>query len=357
MVANRNCENFIGACQVPIGVAGPIKIRISPAYRRGRDFGFRNYQLPLATTEGALVASVNRGCKATRLSGGINTYVENVGATRAPLFKTQSVAQSIQITDYIQNNLRIIGKIAAGDEPFIKLLAIKPIIVGRNLWLRVSFDTYEAMGMNMVTIASQCLVDHLIEKFKIKCLSLSGNLCVDKKPSWMNFIEGRGKRVWAEAIIKKNVLAQVLKTSATAINDVVWHKQILGSALSGSQGLNGHFANIVAALFLATGQDLGHVVDGSLGVTSADIQENGDLYFSVYLPDLMVGTIGGGTGLPTQKEALSMLGLDKVSKGDSQILAQIVAAACLAGELSLTAALAGGQLARAHQRLGRGEND
>ncbi len=227
-------------------------------------------------------------------------------------------------------------------------------MVGRNVYLRFVFDTCEAMGMNMVTFASERITQLIKAKTKIECFSLTGNLCVDKKPAWLNFIRGRGKRVWTEVKIKKEVVKKVLKTTPEKIAEVVYRKCLLGSAMAGSVGFNGHYANIVAALFLATGQDMAHVVEGSLGITTAEVIEKGSLYFSVYLPDLMIGTVGGGTHLPTQKEALSVLGLGKGKRGEALKFAEIIGGAVLAGELSLMAALASGDLARAHEKLGRG---
>ncbi len=350
MVCNRNCENFVGAIQVPLGVAGPLRLEVRR--QKTEDGKYQDYWLPLATTEGALVASVNRGCKAARLSGGIKTFVENVGATRAPLFRVKDLEEGRRLVKFIQ--LEQLDKLVRKDEPYIRLLKIEPYQLGRNVWLRCFFDTSEAMGMNMVTIACQKIADFIKKKLNIDCLALSGNLCVDKKPSWLNFTTGRGKKVWAETIIKKEVVKNVLKTETEKIVQVVQKKNHLGGAMSGGLGFNSHFANVVAALFLATGQDLAHVVEGSLGITEAEAEKNGNLYFSVFLPDLMVGTIGGGTGLPTQKEALAILGLDKAKKGDSLVFAQIIGAAVLCGELSLSAAISAGHLARAHQALGRG---
>jgi hydroxymethylglutaryl-CoA reductase (NADPH) len=237
--------------------------------------------------------------------------------------------------------------VAASTSRHLKLLDFKPQLLGKNVWLRFRFDTGEAMGMNMVTLATQAIAALIKQKLNIDCVALSGNFCVDKKPSLINFVEGRGKKVWAEAVIKRQVVKDVLKTIPEAIIAVVHQKQWLGSIMSGSIGANAHFANITAAIFLSTGQDLAHVVEASVGVTTAEL-ENKDLYFSVYLPDLMVGTVGGGTRLESQQQALKMLG-----NPDSMELAQIIGGAVLAGELSLTAALATSDLAQAHQKLGR----
>lgn len=348
MVGYRNCENFIGSIQVPLGIAGPIKIFL-------QDLPAKKYFLPLSTTEGALVASVNRGCKAITLSGGVKTYGENVGATRGPLFRVRNIAEGKKLVDFVNDNFSLIAQEAQVGEPFLKLLKEEHQIVGKNLWFRFYFDTAEAMGMNMVTIASEKIARFIERETEVKCLALSGNFCQDKKPSFAGYLFGRGKKVWAEAIVKKTVVAGVLKTSADKIVEIVRRKSHLGSIVCGSLGYNAHFANVVAALFLATGQDMAHVAEGAMGITEAEVEKNGNLYFSVYLPDLMVGTIGGGTVLPTQKEALGILDLEKKKPGDSLKLAQIIAAGVLAGELSLSAALAAGHLAEAHDRLGRGK--
>ena len=330
-----NIENMIGWTKVPLGQAIGLVVNN------------KSYDLPLATTEGALVASVNRGCKATKLSGGIKVLVENIGATRGPVFKVKNLTEGKKLIDWVGGHFKQLKRAAEATSPYLRLLDFTPAMLGKNVWLKFRFNTGEAMGMNMVTIATQSLVQLIKQKLNIDCVALSGNYCVDKKPSWLNFTGGRGKKVWAEAIVTRKIVKDVLKTSPEKIIEVVRDKHWLGSIMSGSMVGNGHFANIVAALFLSTGQDMAHVIEGSLGVTTAEL-ENKDLYFSVYLPTLMVGTIGGGTRLPSQQKALKMLGEPSVKE-----LAGIIAGAVLAGELSLTAALASGDLARAHQLLGR----
>lgn len=177
---------------------------------------------------------------------------------------------------------------------------------------------------------------------------MAGNYDIDKKPAWLNFINGRGKKVWAEAVIPHAVIKDVLKTTPEKIHEVVIKKCLLGSIISGSMGFNAHYANIIAAIFASCGQDLAHVVEGSLGITTTELIGD-NLYMSCYLPDLMVGTVGGGTGLPTQKEALAILGNPTAMQ-----FAEIVGGTVLAGELSLLGALSSGQLAEAHSKLGRG---
>lgn len=340
-VAGRNIENLIGATQIPLGIAGPVTVR-------GASNEQRTYYIPLATTEGALVASVSRGCKAISESGGVTVIVENVGVTRAPVFKTKSISEALRIKRWLEKNFQQISKICESTSSHLKLLKIEPSFVGRSLFLRFLFDSQDAMGMNMATIATQEAVEYIEIETGAECLSVSGNFDVDKKPAWINFISGRGKRVWADITIKKEVVQSVLKTTPDKICNLILRKILTGSIMAGSMGFNAHYANIIAAIFTATGQDLGQIVEGSIGVTAAETLDNGDLYFSVYLPNLMVGTVGGGTNLPTQKEALNIIGAKDVLE-----FAQVVASAVLAGELSLLASLSEGTLAKSHIKLGR----
>jgi len=225
------------------------------------------------------------------------------------------------------------------------------------VYVRFEFDTKDAMGMNMVTIASDAMSKLIEAKTKAKCLSVSGNMCIDKKPSALSMIEGRGKSVVAEAVIKKDIVKSVLKTTPEDIVELNYRKNLMGSALAGSLGHNAQFANMVAAMYIATGQDPAHVVEGSLGITMAEQDANG-LYISVYMPAVNVGTVGGGTGLATQKEALSILGCagSTATPGETaKKFAEIVAATVLSGELSVLAAQASGQMTRAHVKLGRGK--
>lgn len=338
-----NCENMIGAIQVPLGVAGPLFV--SGQFAKG------DFYIPLATTEGALVASVNRGCKAVSGSGGAKTITENVGVTRGPVFKTAGLAESFKFKKWIEANENKLKSIAAKTSRHLTLIKTGVRIVGKNVYVRFYFDSMEAMGMNMATIATAQAVKFIEKETKIKCVSLAGNFDIDKKPAWLNFISGRGKRVWAEALIKPSVLKEVLKTTAMEIYNVWLAKCMLGSAMSGSLGFNAHFANIISALFVACGQDIAQTVEGSLGITTTEVIED-NLYICIYLPDLMVGTVGGGTNLPSQKEALSILGV-KAEKNSSFKLAEIIGAAVLAGELSLLASLAQGTLAASHQAFAR----
>ena len=335
-----HCENLIGATILPLGVAGPLEIK--GEYVKG------GFYIPLATTEGALVASVSRGCKAINLSGGARVYLEKVGTTRGPVFETSGLEESIKFKRWLENNFNLLKVEAEKTSSYLKLRKLETNIVGTYIYVRFYFDTKEAMGMNMATIASDVIAKYIEQKTKVKCLSISGNFCIDKKPAWLNFISGRGKRVWAEAILKKETVKEVLKTTPEKFFEVWFAKCLIGSAMSGSLGFNAHFANIVAAFFAATGQDLAHVVEGSMGITTSKVLKNGDLYVSVYLPAVMIGTVGGGTKLKTKQEALSIIGAK-----NSNELAEVLGGAVLAGEISLLASLAEGTLAKAHEKLGR----
>lgn len=350
VASSHNCENMIGVAQVPMGIAGPLKTcHVSRVT-------CHDYYIPLATTEGALVASVNRGCKAITESVGVVVASERVGATRGPVFETSGIGQSVLLKRWLDERFEQLAQEARKTSNHLRMIKLGARVAGKRVYMRFYFDTQDAMGMNMATIATEAIVRHIEKKTGARCVSLAGNFDVDKKPAWLNIVSGRGYRAWAEVTLPLSVLRSVLKTSASKTYDVWLAKCMIGSAMAGSMGYNAHVANIIAALFLATGQDLGHVGECSVGITTCEITHNESLYVSVYLPDLMVGTVGGGTGLGTQKEALSILGVAGGDNGkNAQRFAEIIAAAALAGEISLLASLSEGTLAKAHEKLARGK--
>lgn len=340
----RNIENSIGVLQLPMGIAGPLKVN--------GEYCQREVYVPLATSEGALVASVNRGASTITASGGANARVISDIMTRAPAIKCENAVDAIKIKQWFVDNFDELKEIAESTTSHGKLVKIDPIlIVGNYVYPRFVYSTGDSMGMNMVTIASEKILGKLASETTATHLALSGNVCVDKKPSSINIVEGRGKSVVADILIPKEIVAKKLKTTAEAIQEVNIAKNLIGSAASGTMAFNAHYANMVAAIFLATGQDAAHVVEGSLGITTAE-SRNGDLYFSVNLPDLPIATVGGGTSLEVAKEGLNILGV--AGSGKAREFAEIVASTVMAGELSLLGALAAGHLARAHQELGRG---
>jgi hydroxymethylglutaryl-CoA reductase (NADPH) len=351
--SRRHCENFIGATQIPLGVTGPLKIR-------GRWVQESEVlYVPMATTEGALVASVNRGCRAIRDAGGAVTRVEDVGITRAPAFRTSGIEETQSFLDWVAESQDEIRRICEATSGHLKLMDIKSQSFGSSVYLRFRFSTGDAMGMNMATIACDRVVRDLIEPATgVQCVALSGNYCVDKKPSAVNFLEGRGKKIYAEVNLDATTLSDALKTDAKSLVEVQYRKNLMGSIAAGSMGYNAHFANVLAAVFTATGQDVAQVVEGAMGVTSIELRGDDGVFASVYLPDVPLGVVGGGTALGPQKEALSMLGVaphpDEPGAGALRF-AEILGATVLAGELSLLAAFTSGDLASAHERLGRGE--
>jgi hydroxymethylglutaryl-CoA reductase (NADPH) len=349
-VTKKNIENAIGAVQVPLGVAGPVKI--NGEYAKG------SFYIPLATTEGALVASVNRGCSVCTAAGGINTLVFQDEMTRAPVMTVSSLAQAKQVIEALRTPelLAEVRAVVATTTKHGELLRIDPYVVGKNIFLRFAYDTKDAMGMNMVTIASEAVMNMLEKKFGVRHVTVSSNMCTDKKPAAINVIHGRGRSTVAEITIPRNIVIEKLKATPERMCDVHYRKNFLGSARAVSFGFNSHVANVVAALYIACGQDPAHVVEGSNAITSAELTDEGDLQFSVSMPSLPLGTVGGGTGVATQSECLSLLGVKGGGSppgSNARKLAEIVASASLAGELSLLGALSSQDLARAHAKYGR----
>lgn len=343
-----NIENFIGVAQVPMGVAGPVQVK--------GDFANGLYHIPLATTEGALVASVNRGCTAINKSGGAISFVIQDGMARAPVLKARNASHAREASNFINRSKAKLKEIAESTSRFLKLEQIQTWIVGRNLFVRFVYKTGDAMGMNMATIATEEAIKFLESELGLKQVALSGNMCVDKKSSALNLVMGRGKTVISEVVLTRDVIKEVLKTSPETIADIVYRKCLIGSALASSYGFNAQFANVIAAIFIAAGQDAAHVVEGSQGFTTAELTEEGDFLFSVTIPSLQVGTVGGGTALGTQREALEIIGVYGAGEppgSNASKFAEIVGAAVLAGEISLIGALGARHLAEAHVRLNR----
>ena len=351
--AEPNIENMIGGVQVPMGVAGPVPVDGGAADGE--------YYLPLATTEGALVASVNRGLSTVSAAGGAAARVTKHGMTRAPVFRVNGVVDGLETVEWVNENGETLREAAESTTNHGELLGIEPYVVGDGVYLRFAFDTKDAMGMNMVTIATRAACDVVETETPAELVALSGNLCSDKKPAAINAVEGRGRSVTAEVVVPGAVVEERLGTTAEGIVEANTRKNLIGSAKAGSLGFNAHAANVVAATFLATGQDEAHVVEGSNAITTMDSRENdedgsADLYASISLASLQVGTVGGGTRLPTQAEALELIGVrggGDPPGANADALAEVIAVGALAGELSLLAALSSRHLASAHEELGR----
>ncbi|GAB3684774.1 hydroxymethylglutaryl-CoA reductase (NADPH) [Salinarchaeum chitinilyticum] len=349
--AESNVENMLGAAQLPMGVVGPLAVNGGTAETGGSD----DHYLPLATTEGALIASVNRGATVITESGGADARVVETGMTRAPVFRVAGITEAEQVVEWVGEHEDALREAAESTTSHGELLTVDPYVVGDSVFLRFSYDTKDAMGMNMATIATREAAALVEEETPADLVALSGNLCSDKKPAAINAIEGRGRTVVADVTVSADVVEERLGTTPAAIEEANTRKNLIGSAKAGALGFNAHAANVVAAAFLATGQDAAQVVEGSNAITT--IEDRGEeLYASVSIASLEVGTVGGGTTLPTQSEALDVLGFG--GGGDppgsnADALAEVIAAGALAGELSLLAALASRHLSSAHEELGR----
>ncbi|MEN8253666.1 MAG: hydroxymethylglutaryl-CoA reductase [Patescibacteria group bacterium] len=349
-VGKKNCENLIGSVEIPVGAAGPVNIKFEETHRN------MSALIPLATTEGALVASVNRGCKIIDQSGGAKVFVKKIGMTRSPVFRCSDGEAALKFSKWIDSNILEIRALAESTSSHLKYISHKNWVRGNLVFTRFNFDTDEAMGMNMVTIALQTAFSELFSGKKelgnIELISISGNLCTDKKDSNINRILGRGYWVQAEVKISQEILKQGLKiNNPEFLYKAHVAKNLVGSNLAGSLSQNMHVANTVAAFYLATGQDPAHVVEGSQASTYLDLIDQ-ELYISVTLPNLNLGTVGGGTYLPSQSQARNLILKDK--KINSGQLAAVLGVAALAGEISGLAALANNTLAKAHKTLGRG---
>jgi hydroxymethylglutaryl-CoA reductase (NADPH) len=345
--AEPNIENMVGAAQIPMGVAGPVPID-------GADSD-EEYYLPLATTEGALVASVNRGLSAIRETGGATARVTDSGMTRAPVFQVAGVAEAETVVEWVDDHRDRLREAAESTTSHGELLEVDTYVVGDNVFLRFIYDTKDAMGMNMATIATREASEVVEEETPARLVALSGNLCSDKKPAAINAIEGRGRSVTADVVLDRELVEERLNTTPEAMAEGNTRKNLIGSAKAASLGFNAHAANTVAAVFLATGQDGAQVVEGANAITTMEAREDG-LYASVSFASLEVGTVGGGTRLDTQQEALELLGLaggGDPAGANADALAEVIAVGALAGELSLVAAFCSRHLSSAHEQLGR----
>ena len=339
-----NIENFVGLATVPVGVIGPV--RVNGAYARG------DFYVPLATTEGALVASYHRGAYAVSKSGGVSAICLTESVGRAPCFMFHAMPQAAQFLAWVLSHAEGFQRIVETTSSHCQLIDVRPTLTGKEVYLNFEYHTGDASGQNMVTLATQAICQHLVAQSPVKPTHwfLEGNLSGDKKATMLGFMYARGKKVVAEATIPAAVLRRVIHIHPEEMIRY-WQVSVLGGTQSGSIGVQGHFANALAAIFIACGQDAACVSEASVGLTRMDLTPAGDLYISVSLPNLIVGTVGGGTHFPTAKQCLEMM--DCYGSQRARKLAEICAATCLAGEVSIIGALAAGHFADAHARYGR----
>jgi hydroxymethylglutaryl-CoA reductase (NADPH) len=339
-----NIENYIGITGVPTGVIGPISIRGTQAHGQ--------YYVPLATSEGALVASYNRGARATYLSGGIVSVCLTENLQRAPLFKFRNLPEVGMFMHWILSKYDQFVEIVSRNSRYAHLDDFKLNMEGNHVVVIFEYQTGEAAGQNMVTICTNEICKYIVENVPVKPQEwyIESNYSGDKKATAVSFTTVRGKKITAESTIKKAIVKEVLGTTPEKIHHY-WLSSSVTAVQSGSIGIQGHFANGLTALFLATGQDVACVSEAYVGITRMEVDDAGDLYISVTLPSLVVGTIGGGTQLPSQKECLELMGC--TGPGSARKLAEICGATLLAGELSIAAAIANGNFAKAHKLFGR----
>jgi hydroxymethylglutaryl-CoA reductase (NADPH) len=339
----RNIENFIGTAKVPVGVIGPL--RVNGVHANGDFF------VPMATSEAALVASYGRGADIATMAGGISAGLVGEGVMRTPAFVFDDVLQSGMFIDWIARNAETLKVVAESTTRHGKLRTIEPFLDSNIVFLICRYTTGDASGQNMVTVATEAMCAHIVANSPVppRYAFVEGNFSGDKKASYLGMHSGRGRKVTASIELPFDLIERVLRVKPDAL---VAYGRIaaLGAVLSGQLGSQAHYANALAAIYIATGQDAACVAESAVGFTRMEPRD-GAMFFSVTLPNILVGSVGGGTGLPSQAAALEMMGL--AGSGKAAALAEVVAAVCLCGEISIIAAIAGGQFTRAHAKLAR----
>ena len=343
-VVPGNVEGFSGVAQVPLGFAGPLLVHGENA--RGE------YFVPLATTEGTLVASYNRGMRLTREAGGITATVIDDAMQRAPVFVFRDARAARDFGHWVDENFATIKAKAEETTQFGKLRDIEQYALGRMRWLRFNFTTGDAAGQNMVTKAVHEACQWMFDQHPdgLEDFALAANLDTDKKHSTLNNLHTRGKRVVAEATLPARLIEEELHTSA---ENLYRFRQLanMGSLLAGTVNNGAHYANGIAAMFIACGQDVANVAESAAGFNFSELRDDGSYYVSITIPSLVVATYGGGTGLPTQRECLEVLGC--YGRDRVRAFTEIVAATVLCGELSLGSAIAADEWVSSHDAYGR----
>ncbi len=343
-VYQGHIENFVGTVQLPVGVIGPL--RINGVYANG------DFYVPLATSEGALIASYNRGARVASLSGGIRTVCLTERVSRAPGFIFEDLVEAGKFIVWVVKKFEDLKKQVSKTTAHGQLEDLKVTLEGNHVFLNFEYTTGDAAGQNMVTIATDAICQLIVAECPVKPRHwfIESNMSGDKKATAMSYLYVRGKKVIAEAVIPRNLVARILHTTPEIMMEY-WKMSFVGGVQTGSIGVQGHYANGLAAMFIACGQDAACIAEASVGITRIDLVDKGDLYISVSLPNLIVGTVGGGTDLPTQRECLQMIGCK--GEGTARIFAEVCAAVALGGEISIMGALASGQFTQAHIKYGR----
>jgi hydroxymethylglutaryl-CoA reductase (NADPH) len=339
-----NIENCIGTVKVPVGIAGPIRVR--GTYAQG------DFLLPMATTEAALVASYHRGSVLISKAGGCSAMLMAEGVTRSPAFAFNTIADLAIFSHWVILNKEKLTGVAKKTSNYCLLIDIRIAAEGNHLYLLCDFTTGDAAGQNMVTIATQAICEYIITHTPVqpKFWFVEANCSGDKKSTAQSYTSVRGKKVSVEVKIPEKLVKRFLHTTPQRMVDC-WQISALGGVISGTIGVQGHYANSLAAMFIACGQDAACVAEAAVGITRFEICDDGALYCAVTLPNLIVGTVGGGTKLPSQKACLEMMHLPK--NDQARAFSEICAAAALAGEISIIGSLAAGDFTSAHKSLAR----
>lgn len=339
MELRGNIENFIGSAQIPIGIVGPLKI--DGQYAKG------TFYVPIATTEGGLISTYQRGAIAITKAGGAKTCVTKDENFLDPIFVLSNLGEANKFISWVSSSHQLLKRKVESVTNHGKLNGITPILIGRRVVLKISYFTEDAMGANMINFATDAICKFISENFPIQRYLLRSNYSSEKKVSGSNIVSNYGKEVYVESIIPKRIVKLHLNSSSEEIGSA-WHSWALSSINSGMIGINAQIANGLSGLFIACGQDVAHVTNASVGINMLEKLENGDLYASLKLPNIIVGTVGGGTALNTQRECLEMIGC--YGKGKAKKFSEIVAATLLAGEIGICAGITTDEFLAPHVR-------
>ena len=342
-VFGANIENYIGTVKIPVGLIGPL--RVNGLNAAG------DYFVPMATSEAALVASYGRGAELVSAAGGVTAAVVSEGVLRTPAFVFDNMLTCGLFVNWVADNTDALKAAAETTTRYGKLISIEPFMDVNVVFLLCRYSTGDAAGQNMVTVATEAMCRYIVEHMPVPALHwfIEANFSGDKKASYLGLQTGRGRKVTASATGPYDLLRKYLRADP---KKMLAYGQVagLGAVLSGQLGAQAHYANGLAAVYLATGQDAACVSESAVGFTRMEPRD-GALFFSVTMPNILVGSVGGGTGLPSQSAALSIMGLK--GAGKAAALAEVTAAVCLCGEISIIAAIASGHFTRAHQKLAR----
>ncbi len=344
-ITGGNCEHFVGVAQIPLGIAGPLLV--NGEHAKGE------FLIPMATAEGTLVASYNRGISVINLSGGVKSTIIGDAMQRAPVFVFEDARQARDFNKWVQAHIKTIAYHAEQTSSVAKLQDIDTYLSNKFAYLRFNYTTGDAAGQNMVGRATFAACSWIFDNYKenpIQHFYLESNFATDKKASQVNIMRTRGKRVVAECVVKRDVLIERMRVEP---EQLIYHAGVanIGAMLSGANNNGAHSANGITAMFIATGQDVANVSESSAGVLYSELTPEKDLYISITIPSLIVATYGGGVGLATQKECLEMMdcyGRNRVNK-----LAEIIAGVVLAGEISLASAISSSDWVSSHEKFGR----